>query len=56
MANEIYDSTWFGKTLETAKAIGTKTEYFSGQFELNNRQDCEAIDCVVDWTRINALR
>ena len=34
MANEIYDSTWWGVALETASSIGTKTEFFSGQFNL----------------------
>ena len=34
MANEIYDSSWWGVALETASSIGTKTEFFSGQFNL----------------------
>jgi hypothetical protein len=37
MANEIYDSSWWGVALETASSIGTKTEFFSGQFEMNEK-------------------
>ena len=48
MANEIYDSTWFGNALETANSIGTKTKFFSSQFELNDRQEVEAGKCLSD--------
>ena len=56
MANEIYDSSWWGVALETASSIGTKTEFFSGQFEMNERQEVEAKKCIADWTHITALQ
>jgi len=34
MANEIYDSTWWGNTIETASSIGTSTEMIQGQFNM----------------------
>ncbi len=34
MANEIYDSTWWGNTIDTASSIGTSTEMIQGQFNL----------------------
>ena len=34
MANEIYDSTWWGNTIQTASSIGTSTEMIQGQFNM----------------------
>ena len=34
MANEIYDSTWWGNTIDTASSIGTSTEMIQGQFNM----------------------
>jgi hypothetical protein len=34
MANEIYNSTWWGNTIDTASSIGTSTEMIQGQFNL----------------------
>ena len=36
MANEIYDSTWWGNTIDTASSIGTSTEMIQGQFNMLN--------------------
>ena len=48
MANEIYDSTWWGNTIETASSIGTSTEMIQGEFNMNNRQEVEAKKCLAD--------
>ena len=34
MANERYDSTWWGNTIQTASSIGTSTEMIQGQFNM----------------------
>ena len=39
MANEIYDSTWWGNTRQTASSIGTSTEMIQGQFNLTKLGD-----------------
>jgi hypothetical protein len=39
MANEIYDSTWWGNTIDTASSIGTSTEMIQGQFNLTKIGD-----------------
>jgi hypothetical protein len=39
MANEIYDSTWWGNTRQTASSIGTSTEMIQGQFNLTKKGD-----------------
>ena len=39
MANEIYDSTWWGNTRQTASSIGTSTEMIQGQFNLTKIGD-----------------
>ncbi len=39
MANEIYDSTWWGVTIDTASSIGTSTEMIQGQFNLTKLGD-----------------
>ena len=39
MANEIYDSTWWGNTIDTASSIGTSTEMIQGQFNMNKLGD-----------------
>jgi len=41
MANEIYDSTWWGNTIQTASSIGTSTEMIQGQFNLTKIGDEE---------------
>ena len=48
MANEIYDSTWWGNTIDTASSIGTSTEMIQGQFNMNDRQKVEAVKCLAD--------
>ena len=48
MANEIYNSTWFGNTIDTASSIGTSTDMIQGQFNMNNRQEVEAVKCLAD--------
>ena len=48
MANEIYNSTWFGNTIDTASSIGTSTEMIQGQFNMNDRQGVEAKKCLAD--------
>lgn len=48
MANEIYDSTWWGNTIDTASSIGTSTEMIQGQFNMDDRQKVEAIKCLAD--------
>ncbi len=44
MANEIYDSTWWGNTIQTASSIGTSTEMIQGQFNLTRLGDEEVIN------------
>jgi len=44
MANEIYDSTWWGNTIQTASSIGTSTEMIQGQFNLTKLGDEEVIN------------
>ena len=48
MANEIYDSSWWGNTIDTASSIGTSTEMIQGQFNMNDRQEVEAVKCLAD--------
>ena len=48
MANNIYDSTWWGNTIDTASSIGTSTDMIQGQFNMNNRQEVEAVKCLAD--------
>ena len=48
MANEIYNSTWFGNTIETASSIGTSTEMIQGQINMNDRQEVETKKCLAD--------
>jgi len=57
MANEIYDSTWWGNTIDTASSIGTSTEMIQGQFNLTKLGDelvtngSFATDS--DWIKLN---
>ena len=44
MANEIYDSTWWGNTIDTASSIGTSTEMIQGQFNLTKLGDEEVVN------------
>jgi len=53
MANEIYDSTWWGVAIDTASSIGTSTEMIQGQFNLDDRViaesgTVEAKKCLAD--------
>jgi hypothetical protein len=48
MANEIYNSSWWGNTIDTASSIGTSTDMIQGQFNMNNRQEVEAVKCLAD--------
>lgn len=53
MANEIYNSTWFGNSLETAGSIGDKPDLFGSQFDLQDRVitdsgSLEAKKCLSD--------
>ena len=46
---EIYNTTWWGNAIETASSIGTKPDFVSGQFTMNERQEVEAVKCIADW-------
>jgi hypothetical protein len=57
MANEIYDSTWWGNTIDTASSIGTSTEMIQGQFNLTKIGD-ELVtngdfDTDSNWSKFN---
>jgi len=56
MANEIYDSTWWGNTRQTASSIGTSTEMIQGQFNLTKIGDEEVTNgdftTDSDWTLV----
>ena len=44
MANEIYDNSWFGNTIDTSSSIGTSTEMIQGQFNLTKLGDEEVVN------------
>ena len=48
MANEIYNNTWFGNTIDTASSIGTSTDMIQGQINMEDRQEVEAVKCLAD--------
>ena len=48
MANEIYDSSWWGNTIQTASSIGTSTEMIQGQLNMNDRQEVAADKCLAE--------
>ena len=54
MANEIYDSTWWGNTIDTASSIGTSTEMIQGQFNLTKIGEEKVVNgdfaTDSDWT------
>ena len=56
MANEIYDSTWWGNTRQTASSIGTSTEMIQGQFNLTKIGDEEVTNgdfaTDSDWIKL----
>ena len=58
MANEIYDSTWWGNTIDTASSIGTSTEMIQGQFNLTKLGNEEVVNgdfaTDSDWVKLNA--
>ena len=56
MANEIYDSTWWGNTIDTASSIGTSTDMIQGQFNMNDRQEVEALKCLADTIHTIGLK
>ena len=55
MANEIYDSSWWGNTIDTASSIGTSTEMIQGQFNLTKIGAEEVVNgdfaTDSDWTK-----
>ena len=55
MANEIYDSTWWGNTIDTASSIGTSTEMIQGQFNLTKTGEEKVVNgdfaTDTDWTK-----
>jgi hypothetical protein len=53
---QIYNTTWWGNAIDTASSIGTKPDFVSGQFKMNERQEVEAVKCLADWTHITALQ
>lgn len=59
MANEIYDSTWWGNTRQTASSIGTSTEMIQGQFNLTKLGDEEVANgdfaTDSDWIKGTAV-
>jgi len=53
MANEIYNSTWWGNSLDTAQSVGSKPDLFGSQFLMQDRIIAEggvleAKKCVSD--------
>ena len=56
MANEIYNSTWWGNTIDTASSIGTSTDMIQGQFNINDRQEVEAVKCLADTIHTIGLK
>jgi hypothetical protein len=56
MANEIYNSTWWGNTIDTASSIGTSTDMIQGQFNMNDRQEVEAVKCLADTIHTIGLK
>ena len=56
MANNIYDSTWWGNTIDTATSIGTSTDMIQGQFNMNDRQEVEAVKCLADTIHTIGLK
>ncbi len=61
MANEIYDSSWWGVALDTASSIGTSTEMLQGQFNLADRviEDSgtiEAKKCLADTIHLIGIQ
>ena len=58
MANEIYNSTWWGNTIDTASSIGTSTEMIQGQFNLTKIGEEKVVNGDFatdnDWVKGNA--
>jgi hypothetical protein len=43
--------------IDTASSVGTKPDFFSGQFTMDVRSGgVEAKKCVADWTHTTALK
>ena len=57
MANEIYDSTWWGNTIDTASSIGTSTDMIQGQFNLTKIGDEKVVNgdfaTDTDWDKLS---
>ena len=55
MANEIYDSSWWGNTIDTASSIGTSTEMIQGQFNLTKIGEEKVVNgdfaTDTDWSK-----
>ena len=56
MANNIYNSSWWGNTIDTASSIGTSTDMIQGQFNMNDRQEVEAVKCLADTIHTIGLK
>ena len=56
MSNNIYNSTWWGNTIDTASSIGTSTDMIQGQFNMNDRQEVEAVKCLADTIHTIGLK
>ena len=56
MANNIYNSSWWGNTIDTASSIGTSTDMIQGQFNMNDRQEVEALKCLADTIHTIGLK
>lgn len=54
---EIYNTSWCGVAIDTASSLGTKPDFFSGQFTMDVRSGgVKAKKCVADWTHETALK
>ena len=56
MANEIYNTTWWGTAIDTSTLAGTDPDFFGSQFKLETRNPVEAKKCVADWIHRTALQ
>ena len=56
MANEIYNTTWWGNAIDTAITAGIEPDFFGSQMKLNERQEVEAVKCLADWIHTTALQ
>jgi|13_taG_2_1085334.scaffolds.fasta_scaffold50138_2 hypothetical protein len=60
MANEIYNTSWWGTALDTARTAGTNPDFFGSQFKLLTSEQDNLItngdfsNGTTDWTAVNA--